>query len=563
MKGRSLFSTSLILLMALAFTFTTTSCSLFGGEENEVIFESNVQEKRVGMLKSLGGISVEEGTHLLELENESTIRLRSLNIDLDNEKYLSKKVEVRGPIAITNDEKELMDVQSIDLAEDEEEEESIVGIETDYTNAKLGIHLTYLDSWELTEEDTTLIFTAQQAKTVEKEEDDDTLEDEVESKTPKQDVVIIERIPNPQKKPLEMFLQLPSEAADLLALGYNQTLVGTDHLDGLKKESGDRYEIDVWLIRGEYVYQFTFLGSKHVDVAKNRNTFFSMIASFKFVGILEDEDEDEVDVDEFDDNETLEDEVDVEPDTANDFVDDVPAPKVVEDLSTNSGSVYNLIAKYVSQEINTLAPEASENGSWNAYSFEFADPNYVYADYTDGTEYRRILVSYEHDGTSFDTNVEAYFEPGETTSWERVSGENPVENAEKTIVGLTDEGATQATIVKEGYRYFESLPYDFLAQYPSNWYFSGTSGSGDIIHHYGFSDEPVESGNELVSIDIVSGSLPSGSSISIGGSTGVKVYENGEVSIYIAREDGTLYKIHGNSGHESSIIDIAASVTAT
>ncbi len=575
MKARSLFSTGLILLMALSFGLVATSCSWFGGGEDELVFESNVQEKRVGTLKSLGGMSVGEGTHLLELEDRSTMRLRSLNIDLDNEKYLSKKVEIRGPIAVTSDGKDLMDVQSIDIAEDEDEEAAIIGVETDYTDATLGIFLTYLDSWELEEEDTRLIFTAPQAKAEDDDEDTDDNSAEVtneeEESLPKQDVVIVERIPNPQKKPLEMFLQLPAETADLLALGYAQTLVGQDHLDGLKKESGDRYGIDVWLTRGEYVYQFTFLGSEHMDVAKNRNTFFSMIASFKFVGILDDEeDEEDTPEDETFEEEGLAEEDDtpvIEADTVNDMPvieeDDSPSlPEVIEDTSSDSSSIYNQIAQYVGQEINTLAPESSDNGSWSAYSFEFADPNYVYADYTDGTDNRRILVSYDHDGSSFDTNVEAYFEPGETTSWERVSGENPVENAEKTIVALSDDGAAQATVVKEGYRYFESLPYDFLAQYPSNWYFSGTSGGDGIIHHYGFSNEPVENGNELVSIDIVSGSAPAGSSISIGGNTGTKVYENGKVAIYITREDGTLYKIHGDSGYESSVIDIAASITA-
>lgn len=574
MRKRSLVNTGLVLVMLVSFTFIATSCSWFGGGEEEVVFESNVQEKRVGVLKSLGGMSVGEGTHLLELEDKSTMRLKSDNIDLDSEKYLGEKVEVRGPLAVTSDGKDIMDVRSIDIAEDEDAEEEVIGVETDYTNAKLGIHITYLDSWELTEEDTNVIFTAPQAKPAEEEPDEDSaLEDNVN--LPKQDIVVIERIPNPEKKDLAMFLQLPSDTAEMLTLGYNQTLVGTDQLDGLKKESGDRNEIDIWLTRGEYVYKFTFLGSEHQDVAKNRNTFFSMIASFKFVGILEDEEEEEVDDEAtFEDIET-EEEPQEELDTANNLEpeeDDSPTfedtdteedlPEINYETSTESGSVYSLIAEYIGDEINTLAPESSENGSWSAYSFEFADPNYVYADYTDGTDYRRILISYEHDGSTFNTNIEAYFEPGETTSWERVSGDNPVENAEKTIVELTDDGASEATVVKEGYRYFESLPYDFLAQYPSNWYFSGTSGGDGVIHHYGFSNEPVENGNELVSIDIVSGSAPSGSSISVGSNTGVKVYENGEVAIYIAREDGTLYKIHGDSGYESSVIDIAASITA-
>ncbi|MBU1446351.1 hypothetical protein KKD70_03760, partial [Patescibacteria group bacterium] len=87
-------------------------------------------------------------------------------------------------------------------------------------------------------------------------------------------------------------------------------------------------------------------------------------------------------------------------------------------------------------------------------------------------------------------------------------------------------------------------------------------GSADVIHHYGFSNNPVENGNEMVSIDIVGGSIPSGSPISIGSYSGVKVIENGETAIYIKRDDGKIYKIYGDSGNESYIVDIAASITA-
>lgn len=576
MRKRSFNPIGLILVTIIAFGLTATSCSWFGGDDNKVVFENNVQEKRIGMLKSLGGMSVGEGTHLLELDNKETMRLRSLNIDLDNEKYLGNKVEVRGPIAITDDDKELMDVQSIDLAEEKEEKEEIIGVETEYKNTDLGIQITYLDSWELTEEDTRIIFTAPPSNgSSDEEENDENDEDEdtEEVVETKQDVIIIQRLPNPGKESLETFLELPSEPTELLGLGYAQTLVGTDQLDGLKKESGDRYEISIWLTRGEYVYQFKFAGSDHEDVAKHRNTFFSMIASFKFIGILENEDnddeatEEELTFDEpadetgdedFQEEDTInnpqpEEEETEEPETA-------PLPEINHDTTPESGSIYTLVAEYVGDNINTLAPEASENGSWKAYSFEFADPDYVYADYTNGTDYRRVLIQYDHDGTTFDTNVTAYFVPGETTSWERVSGENPVEGSEKTVVELTDEGAEEATVVKEGYRYFKSLPYDFLAQYPSNWYFSGTGGTDDIIHHYGFSNEPVEGGNELVSIDIIGGPLPSGSSISVGSYTGIKTYEGDEVAIYIEREDGTLYKVHGDTAYESNVIDIAASI---
>jgi len=536
--------------MISGFTFTATSCSWFGSDDNkaETRFENNVQEKRTGILKSLGGISVGEGTHLLELDNGSTIRLRSLNIDLNNKKYLSSRVEIRGPIVTTNDGKSLMDVQSIDLAEDKEEEKTIVGIETPYTNADLGIHLIYLDSWKLNEEDSRLVFTAP-------------------SDNQTADLVTVEKIPNPQKKSLEDFLQVPSDESGLLSSGYTQTLVGTDHLNGLKKESKDRNKIDVWLTRGSDIYQFEFIGLDTPNVAKNRNTFFSMIASFKFVGIVKEDLADKTITEEDLPKKDTSEETKTKPetDTQNNLTPEESDTPTIDTKKTTTDSTdnYNLVAQYISKQINNIVPETSENESWKTYSFEFADPNYVYVNYSDGTDKKRILLSYNDKSTNFDINVEAYFKLGETTSWERVSGENPVENAKKTLVNLNSKNATESTVVKKGYRYFESLPYDFLAQYPSGWYFSGTGGNGEVLHHYGFSNEPVENGNELVSIDIVKGPLPSGSSISVGANTGIKVYQNGEVAIYIKRDDGNLYKIHGDTTQEGKVTDIAATITTS
>ncbi len=404
--------------MILASTFFMTACSLFGGDKDDIVFESNVQEKRIGILKSLGGMSVGEGTHILELENQSTMRLRSSIVDLDNEKYLAQRVEIRGPIAKTEDGKDLMEVKSIDLAEEEEQEETLEGVEKEYTNAQLGFRLVYTDSWEINEESDRIVFNAPKKSESEDEESED--------------MVIIERFPNPQKKSLESFLQLPSDNNSLITLGYTQTLVGTDQLEGLKKEANNRQEIDIWLTRGDDVYQLSFIGSENPEIANNRNTFFSMVTSFRFIGILEEE---------------------------------------------------------VTEESEEIVEE------------------------------------------------------------EEVAEEMEEEEVEK---------------ITEGYSFFESLPYKFTGQYPSSWYFNGSSGTGDTIHHYGFGDEPLdEGGQELISVDIVSGSLPSGSPVTFGQNSGVKVYENGKVAIYITRTGSTLYKIHGDTKYESKIIDMAYGLKST
>lgn len=559
--------------MLAVFTITANGCSLFGGGEDTTFLADAPQEKRVGILKSLGGMSVGDATHLLEIKNDDTLRLRSLNIDLDQDKYLNNNVEVRGAIGTASDGKKVMDVVSIDLAEEESEDAMVIGDPKEYTNADFGFTITYLDSWEIEESDTEIVFTAplplkEDEELAMTEEDSTTVDNEsdLEEEEIQPDRVVISKEPNPNKLSLESYLAIPDDPNELIISGYTKSLVGVNQLEGLKKESPDKMEVDIWLDRNDTIYQLTFIGTDNENTLSNRNTFFNMVSSFKLIGFTPDEEseEDEVDLPDPEEPDVTPYEPEDEP-----IIEDVEEPEISEpepepeisvpETTTVSSSSYGTIAQYISSSINSIAPEDSESGSWKATYFEFVDPNYVYVDYNDGSAERRVLLTYDSNG-ELTTDVVGYFEPGDTTSWKRVDGENPVENAEKTVINITDEGAEEAATVKEGYRYFESLPYDFNAQYPSNWYFSGAGGSGDVAHHYGFSNEPVEDGNELVSIDIVSGSLPSGSTLSVGSNTGVKVVSGGETAIYIEREDGRLYKIHGDSNYESYIVDIAASI---
>lgn len=560
--------------MLASFPLVMSSCSWFGGEEDDnTLMEQRIQEKKVGTLKSLGGISVSEATHLLEMKDDSTMRLKSPNIDLDNEKYLNNKVEVRGYISKTEDNRDIMEVMSIDIAEEQkEDEDKKIGEEKEYKNTDLGFTLTYLDNWDVEEEENSVIF---EAPVKETEEEETSRSGETEETDKEPDTVVIRQMPNPGNESLAEYLNLPSDPNELITEGYTETQVGPDQLEGLKKQSPDQQEIDIYLARDPYIYQFTFEGGGNPDTALNRNTYFTMVSSFKFIGFTP---EDKTEDDEQNEDETTETEEEdsaemmeaeepqeEEADTANNLETEETTYEEEPETSydTDSGSVsssYSVVAQYLDQNIDSIAPESSESGSWSATKYEFVDPNYVYVEYSDGSENRKVLLSYNSEGSSLNTEVIGYFEPGETASWTRVSGDNPVSGEEKTVVSVSDGDIEEEAVVKEGYRYFESLPYDFVAQYPSDWYYSGSSGSGDVLHHYGFSDEPVESGNEIISIDVVSGGMPSGSSISVGPHTGVKVYENGDVAVYIERDDGRIYKVHAASEYETSVIDIAASI---
>ncbi|MBU1446469.1 hypothetical protein KKD70_04380, partial [Patescibacteria group bacterium] len=476
----SLFKNSIIILMISLVAIFVSGCSLFGGDDETDVVENVVQEKHIGILRSLGGMSVGDSTHLLEENDGTTIRLRSQNIDLNSDKYLTQKVEVRGVITKTDDGKLLMEVKSIDLSENTNEEDSTTGgVEIEYINAELGFKLKYLDNWEVEDDGGKAIFKSPEIKTavdpdmavdetdVTSEPDDVSTTDYADAT---KDIVTIQKLQNPDKQPLDEFLELPSDPNELITLGYTETLIGIDRLEGFKKQSSDSQKIDIYITRDKYVYYIQFKGANTEKTIDNRNVFLGMTASFQTIGFtdIDTEETGSASDSEISEHQEIPTEFTEPTKPIEEPTENTPTPGEVDTPKTASTSNYADISNYISGHINSIAPESSENGSWAAYSFEYVDPNYVYVEYSDGTDKRRVLLTY--DGNEVDPGVVGYFEPGVTTSWAKVSGENPVATSEKTIVSYDeDEGVTTETVVKEGYRYFESLPYDFLAQYPSNW----------------------------------------------------------------------------------------------
>lgn len=109
---------------------------------------------------------------------------------------------------------------------------------------------------------------------------------------------------------------------------------------------------------------------------------------------------------------------------------------------------------------------------------------------------------------------------------------------------------------------FESLPYHFIAKYPAGWYYSGSSGAEDgILHKYSFSDESVTDENEFASLKVLSGDLPTGSSITLPNGSGVKKYVGGEVVLYV-KVDDRVYSVQGAKDMEDTLILIAGGITS-
>lgn len=113
----------------------------------------------------------------------------------------------------------------------------------------------------------------------------------------------------------------------------------------------------------------------------------------------------------------------------------------------------------------------------------------------------------------------------------------------------------------ESYTSFESLPYSFTAVYPDQWYYSGSAKkSNGVLHHYGFSNEPIEDGNELISMDILSSIIPNGEASNVNGSKLTKVLK-GNLVEYYTEENGFTFKVAGSMEYEDIILVMVGSIS--
>lgn len=142
--------------------------------------------------------------------------------------------------------------------------------------------------------------------------------------------------------------------------------------------------------------------------------------------------------------------------------------------------------------------------------------------------------------------------------------EDAVSSEDDAQPELADEESfspTDLPAIDSEFSSFSSLPYHFSANYPADWYYSGGSGTGNVLWHYGFRDEAEEGSSVLVSLDVVK-EIPKGSSVSLSGGKGVRVVSNGVVSLYVEVE-GQKYRVSGAKELDSILLIMVDSIKAT
>ena len=110
---------------------------------------------------------------------------------------------------------------------------------------------------------------------------------------------------------------------------------------------------------------------------------------------------------------------------------------------------------------------------------------------------------------------------------------------------------------------FESSLYSFTALMPDDWYYAGSSSSdGNVLHHYAFSDSPLDESleNEILGLDIISSDIPDGEVVIV---NNVEIIFQETSSKYFAyRNLGSFnFRISGNKFDD--IYDVILTMSAS
>lgn len=115
------------------------------------------------------------------------------------------------------------------------------------------------------------------------------------------------------------------------------------------------------------------------------------------------------------------------------------------------------------------------------------------------------------------------------------------------------------------YTPFESSLYSFSALMPDDWYYAGSTGYGDdVLHHYAFSEGPVEDdlSNEVLGLDIISSEIPDGERIMVNGVEVIGKLVGDQYFVYRS-VGGHKYRLYALNSKElyDVLVTIAASIT--
>lgn len=148
------------------------------------------------------------------------------------------------------------------------------------------------------------------------------------------------------------------------------------------------------------------------------------------------------------------------------------------------------------------------------------------------------------------------------------AGEDDAMSSRTLDLDDLESGSSSEPVLEEvvlepvtNYETFESDTVGFSVQYPKSWYFEGKNSSeAGVSQVYSFAQEPFDEGGSAVVTLSVASSDNSSSEVSAGGMTLGKSVQGDTVTITY-RGDGRYFRLSGPASMESTLLNMAASVS--
>lgn len=162
-------------------------------------------------------------------------------------------------------------------------------------------------------------------------------------------------------------------------------------------------------------------------------------------------------------------------------------------------------------------------------------------------------------GVAIGSSDEDFTETDEPSSTEPAMDEPEGAPSTEPTVSSSSGGETQELLT--GYSSFVSTGYKFTLQYPKSWYYGQASTSdSDVVRRYDFGTKPVDEEPGSVTLDIVSGTVPSGSTMTVNGNQIVKISSGATVTYYYKSDNGRTYRVSGPSSMDSSLKNMISTI---
>lgn len=521
------------LILSLIFGLLLSSC-IFSKNDTDLQSEdvsSSEQSNLTGTLKYIGSYGYKGSHYFLEMEDGSIVYVIHDEGDEALSEYKDQNVEVEGSFidkSSDQSEKDIFQIEKISLlTKGSQNEDASKSSMAEYTNYNLGFKFKLEnDLWAVkneTDNSVTLKYIYSSDSTEKKSQvvpsiNISILPDKLILNTDNKE----EDQDNPEdtNEPSALYSWVEQNNPGYVLSNYN---VGPDKVNAVKVNVSES-KSSIYLSRTNEIYLIEFQSPNLPEFTDSEMSFYDIISTFQFIAKSYATDSTLISI-------STDEVQEEEPDT---IEGDDSQKDYSDQISKLSSSFPDFASKYI-------------QGVYQIQSYEFVkDKNYAYIIYKDESKNKKILLSY--DESLENIKVEAYFEEGESTTWQKIEGEDTVSKDPKDIVKVDETGKTSNVIeLKEGYSYLESKAYKFRIQYPSSWYYVSL-GNGS----YGFSNESFDAGEQKVLLEIVAGSIDENSK-------DTKVTQE-EVILYAKRSETESYKISGPAEFQEQMQDMMDSV---